>query len=659
MDSPGFLLVFFLLPMFLCFHGGAPDLEADRAALLAFQAAVGRGALPWNGSATPCSWVGVICHGGRVTGIRLPATGLVGEIPAGTVGNLTALQLVSLRLNALSGPLPPDLADCKELRMVYLQGNRFSGAIPAGLFSLDKLVRVNLATNNFTGGISSGFNNLTRLEMLYLERNRLSGEIPDLDLPMLVQFNVSFNPLNGSIPVGLRRISSDAFLGTGLCGGPLGTCPGENSSTSPAPVLNASGGSEKNKLSGGAIAGIVIGAVVGLMIVAALFIILCRRGGGSRMAAAGRKSPESVMALRGNGAVENGNAAPAAAAAAAAARGSGYGKSLVFLRPGTDVYDLEDLLRASAEVLGKGTTGTTYKAMLEMGMAVAVKRLKDVNLPEGEFWEKVEAIVAMDHRNLVPLQAFYCSKDERLLVYDYIPMGSLSSILHGNRGALQTPLDWETRSGIALDAARGIEYIHSMGPGVSHGNIKSSNILLDKSFEAHVSDHGLANLVSPSTTPCHAAGYCAPEVTDARRVSQKAEVYSFGVLLLELLTGRSPTQAFHDEEGTNLPKWVRSVVREDWISEVFDLELLRYQNLKEEMVQLLQLAIDCAARYPDKRPSMSEVVIRIEEIRRSSLASTKRSHHQDHHAIDDMLMTNHLNPLIPLRSSDFTALILD
>ncbi|KAK8615437.1 hypothetical protein V6N13_017027 [Hibiscus sabdariffa] len=111
----------------------------------------------------------------------------------------------------------------------------------------------------------------------------------------------------------------------------------------------------------------------------------------------------------------------------------------------------------------------------------------------------------------------------------------------------------------------------------------------------------------------------APEVTDPRKVSQKADVYSFGVLLLELLTGKAPTHSILNEEGIDLPRWVQSVVREEWTSEVFDLELLRYQNVEEEMVQLLQLSVDCAAQYPDKRPTMSQVRSRIEELRRSSL----------------------------------------
>lgn len=184
----------------------------------------------------------------------------------------------------------------------------------------------------------------------------------------------------------------------------------------------------------------------------------------------------------------------------------------------------------------------------------------------------------------------------------------------GNNGAGRTPLNWETRSGIALGAARGIEYLHSNGPFSSHGNIKSSNILLTKSYEACVSDFGLAHLASPNSAPNRIAGYRAPEVTDPHKVSPKADVYSFGVLLLELLTGKPPTHSQLNEEGVDLPRWVQSVVREEWTAEVFDLELLRYQNVEEEMVELLQLALECTSQYPDKRPLMSVVTKRIEEL---------------------------------------------
>nr|KYP61455.1 putative inactive receptor kinase At1g48480 family [Cajanus cajan] len=464
------------------------------------------------------------------------------------------------------------------------------------------LVRLNLASNSFSGSVPARFGNLTQLRTLFLENNRFTGSLPGLEeLNELAQFNVSYNMLNGSVPKKLQAFGEDSFLGNALCGKPLGICPwddgggenGANGTSNPSGVGgNVIDGErkKKGKLSGGAIAGIVVGSVVVLLLVVFALILLCRSGNKTRIAAA---------AVSGGG-------------------GGGGDKKLVFFGNSVKVFDLEDLLRASAEVLGKGTFGTTYKAVLEDGPVVAVKRLKDVTVSEKEFKEKIDVVGVMDHENLVPLRAYYYSREEKLLVHDYLPMGSLSAILHGNKGAGRIPLNWEMRSGIALGAARGIEYLHSQGPSVSHGNIKSSNILLTKSYDARVSDFGLAHLVGPSSTPNRVAGYRAPEVTDPRRVSQKADVYSFGVLLLELLTGKAPTHALLNEEGVDLPRWVQSVVREEWSSEVFDIELLRYHNSEEEMVQLLQLAVDCAVPYPDNRPSMSQVRQRIEELRGSS-----------------------------------------
>ncbi|CAA6664799.1 unnamed protein product [Spirodela intermedia] len=567
-------LFFFFLVVLSSLPAARPDLQSDRAALLAFREAVGRLAVSWNDSISPCAWQGVVCEAGRVVILRLPGAGLIGEIPAGVLGNLTGLRTLSLRFNALSGPLPADLSSLKELRNLYLHDNRLSGEI----------------LRPFSGEIPADFNDLKRLRTLYLDRNQLSGQIPDLNLT-LDQFNVSYNQLNGSIPRLLRSMPENAFLGLQLCGLPSNPCPDEVvPSSAPiglTPVDNGGGASVrrgKKKLSGGAIAGIAIGSVVGLLALVLLLCVVCRKKGGNKtrsLEAAGAKPSE----------VEGDTAS------------GGQSKKLVFCGTSPRVFDLEDLLRASAEVLGKGTFGTAYKAVLEMGTVVAVKRLRDVNLPEEEFREKIEAVGAMTHPNLVPLWAYYFSKDEKLLVYDYMPMGSLSSLLHGSRGSGRSPLHWETRVSIALAAARGIEYIHSTGPSSSHGNIKSSNILLDKPQNARVSDHGLS----------HLAGHRRPQGF------AEADVYSFGVLLLELLTGKAPAQALLNEEGVDLPRWVQSVVREEWTSEVFDSELLRYQNVEEEMMQLLQLAVDCTVQYPDKRPSMAEVVARIEDIHRSSV----------------------------------------
>lgn len=538
--------------------------------------------------------------------LHIPGMGLSGKLPENTLGNLTQLNTLSLRYNALSGSLPLDLSTLSNLRNLYLQSNLFSGEIPSFIFSMKNLVRLNLASNNFSGEISSDFNKLNRLGTLYLEKNRLSGEIPNLDLPVLVQFNVSDNLLSGEIPAKLKSKPRSAFVGNAaLCGGPLKSCDGSEDKKS-------------DKLSGGAIAGIVVGCVVAvLVILLILFLVCCRKRGKKEEVKDGvRAVKESeVVEVRTEKPVENegnlGHAVDLKDKGEAKVSGA---KKLVFFGVQEKGFDLEGLLRASAEVLGKGTFGTAYKAVLETGVVVAVKRLREVAVSEKEYREKIEGVGRMDHENLVRLRAYFYSPDENLLVYDYMPMGSLSALLHGNRGAGRTPLNWETRSAIALGAARGIAHIHSQGSTVSHGNIKSSNVLLTTSYEARVSDFGLAQLVGRNNSPNRLDGYRAPEVTDHRKVSQKADVYSFGVLLLELLTGKAPTHALLNEEGVDLPRWVQSVVREEWTAEVFDLELLRYQNVEEDMVQLLQLAIDCSAQYPDKRPSMNEVSQRIQEL---------------------------------------------
>ncbi|KAF2600584.1 hypothetical protein F2Q68_00007395, partial [Brassica cretica] len=232
---------------------------------------------------------------------------------------------------------------------------------------------------------------------------------------------------------------------------------------------------------------------------------------------------------------------------------------------------------------------------------------------------KLETLSFRFNANLVTLIAYYFSRDEKLVVFEYMSRGSLSALLHGNKGSGRSPLSWETRAGIALGAARAISYLHSRDATTSHGNIKSCNILLSESYEAKVSDYCLAPMISPTSTPNRIDGYRAPEVTDARRISQKADVYSFGVLILELLTGKSPTHQQLNEEGVDLPRWVSSITEQQSPSDVFDPELTRYQaEGNENMIRLLKIGISCTAQYPDSRPSMAEVTRLIEEVSRSS-----------------------------------------
>lgn len=177
-----------------------------------------------------------------------------------------------------------------------------------------------------------------------------------------------------------------------------------------------------------------------------------------------------------------------------------------------------------------------------------------------------------------------------------------------------------------LGAARGLAKVHEEyeGSKIPHGNVKSSNVLLDKNGVACISDFGLSLLLNPVHAIARLGGYRAPEQAEIKRLSQKADVYSFGVLLLEVLTGKapsqypSPTRPRMDEEeqlAVDLPKWVRSVVKEEWTAEVFDQELLRYKNIEEELVSMLHVGLTCVVPQPENRPTMVEVTKMIEDIR--------------------------------------------
>ncbi|XP_068649322.1 probable inactive receptor kinase At2g26730 [Aristolochia californica] len=607
-------VLFFLLLFSLCNRVNSEPTE-DKQALLAFLSQIPHeNRLQWNSSASACSWVGVQCDANQshVVSLRLPGVGLVGRISTGTIGRLTELRVLSLRSNHLAGSLPSDFSNLKLLRSLYLQNNLLSGDFPISLSQLTRLTRLDLSFNNFSGEIPFSVNNLTRLTGLLLQNNSFSGKLPSISVPELDTFSVSNNNLNGSIPQALSRFPASSFAGNiNLCGGPLTPCspffppvPSPSTITPPTPV-----GKKSKKLSTAAIIAISVAsaAVLLALLLILLLCFLCRRQRG-----ASAKAPKA--AARAVPVAETGTSSSKDEIGSGATEGER--NKLVFFDGGLYSFDLEDLLRASAEVLGKGSVGTSYKAVLEEGTTVVVKRLKDVTVAKREFETQMEVLGKVKHENVVSLRAFYYSKDEKLLVSDFMAAGSLSALLHGSRGSGRTPLDWDNRMKIAIAAGRGVAHLHLVGK-IVHGNIKASNVLLRPDTEAAVSDFGLNQLFGQTTPPNRVAGYRAPEVAETRKVTFKSDVYSFGVLLLELLTGKAPNQASLGDEGIDLPRWVQSVVREEWTAEVFDVELMRYQNIEEEMVQLLQIAMACVSTVPDQRPHIQEVVRMMEDMNRN------------------------------------------
>ncbi|GFZ16059.1 leucine-rich repeat transmembrane protein kinase family protein [Actinidia rufa] len=565
----------------------------DTKALMAFKSASDtfNKLTTWNASTDPCSWYGVSCLQNRVSRLVLEGLDLRGSIQPLTA--LTQLRILSLKRNRLSGPIP-DLTNLTALKLLFLSYNEFSGEFPPSAAALFRLYRLDLSYNNFSGQIPVAVNRLTHLLTLRLEENQFSGTISQLNLPSLQDFNVSGNRLAGEIPKSFSGFPKSAFiLNQVLCGPPLAGCksvssdptrPGSSGAmVSPLTPLVSSSPSSipdktppiksanphhagASKISSIAIIAIIIGDVLVLAVVS--IPLYCYFGR--------TRAGKSGDGRKGSRILEDEKIVYSSSPYPAAQPGFATGRMVFF--EGARRFELEDLLRASAEMLGKGGFGTAYKAVLDDGNVVAVKRLKDASVVgRRELEQHMEILGRLRHQNVVALKAYYFARDEKLLVYDYMPNGNLFWLLHGNRGPGRTPLDWTTRLKIA-------------------------------------------NRSSPRTCLHPQLIYRAPEALDPRKITQKADVYSFGVLLLELLTGKCPSLGENVGPGTgyggvvDLPRWVQSVVREEWTAEVFDLELMRYKDIEEEMVGLLQIAMACTAAATDQRPKMSQVVKMIEEI---------------------------------------------
>ncbi|CAM0874294.1 unnamed protein product [Alopecurus aequalis] len=579
--------------------------------------------------------------------LNLSRNSVSGEIPAEVAGS-PSLLFLDLSYNRLSGRIPDAFATGSkapssssegrtleavtgtyQLLFLSLAHNSLDGPVPRSLAGLTKLQELDLAGNSINGSIPDSLGSLTDLKALELSGNKLTGEIPAslANLTTTLQsFNVSYNNLSGAVPTSLaQKFGPPSFAGNILlCGYSASSAPCPVS-PSPAPaspttqeLTGPRGGRTKKEL-----ILIVGGIVVGILILLSLCcLLLCclirkRKSSGSSTRARSGKQSSSKDAGAGAAAAVAGRGEKPGSSEAESGGGDVGGKLVHF--DGPLAFTADDLLCATAEIMGKSTYGTVYKATLEDGSLVAVKRLREkITKGHKEFEAEAAALGKIRHPNLLPLRAYYLGpKGEKLLVFDYMPNGSLSALLHAR--APNTPVEWPARMTVAKGTARGLAYLHD-DASIVHGNLTASNVLLDDGSSPKIADIGLSRLMTAAANSnvlaaAGALGYRAPELSKLKKASAKTDVYSLGVIILELLTGRSPADTTN---GMDLPQWVGSIVKEEWTSEVFDVELMRDAATGpdgDELMDTLKLALQCVDVSPSARPDAREVLRQLEQIR--------------------------------------------
>jgi hypothetical protein len=474
-----------------------------------------------------------------------------------------------------------------------------------------------LSRNNLTGAIPETLANLTDLQIVDLSQNKLTGGLPKQlsILPHLQHFNISHNQLSGDLPPGsffdTIPLSSVAD-NPGLCGAKLNSsCIGvlpkpivlnPDSSSDPlsqtVPVHDGSPPHKKTILSISALVAIGAAVLIAVGVIAITVLNLRVRTPGSHSAAAlelsdGYLSQSPTTDVNAGKLVMFGGGNPEFSASTHA------------------------LLNKDCE-LGRGGFGTVYKTNLRDGQPVAIKKLTVSSLVKSqiEFEREMKMLGKLRHRNLVALKGYYWTPSLQLLIYEFVSGGNLHKQLH--ESSTTSCLSWKERFDIILGIARSLAHLHRHD--IIHYNLKSSNILLDGSGEAKVGDYGLVKLLPMldryvlSSTVQSALGYMAPEFACRTvKITEKCDVHGFGVLILEILTGRTPVEYMEDDVIV-LCDVVRAALDEGKVDECVD-ERLCGKFPVEEAVPIMKLGLVCTSQVPSNRPDMCEVVNILELIR--------------------------------------------
>ncbi|KAG6493455.1 probable inactive receptor kinase At5g67200 [Zingiber officinale] len=616
--------------------------DSDASALLVIKAAVDRShSLPFFPASHHCHWPGVSCAlDGRVDGLLLPSSGLTGPLPVGALARLDRLRVLDLQNNSLAGQLPTaDLSRLRSLQALFLDRNLFSGPFPDSLLHLPELLAIDLSHNLLGGPLPPALAALEGLFSLRLEDNFFNGSLPAFNQSSLRIFNVSVNNLSGPVPVTAVLASFDpsAFADNpGLCGAllrkecptysffpPAGSPPTAISHT-PASIngetllpgsFSPSGTSHKKTAMA---IGLLVAATALIGVFASSLVIKRKntsRQQGSDIETPGKNTPSnniaSISEINANSFsseqidnTSNGGLESLMATSEERTKRIGKNGSLVFCTGDEQLCDVEQLMRASAEKLGRGSIGSTFKAVLDDGSTVTVKRLDKKNLgaaAKEEFEQLMQRVSSLRHPNLVPLRAYFRASEERLIVYDYQPNGSLCSLVHGSKSTSK-PLHWTSCLKIADDVVQGLAYLHETC-GLVHGNIKPSNVLLGSDFEARLTDYCLSFFLQPSDNQSVSPGYQSPDIESHRQPVPSSDIYAFGVLLMEILTGK-PHSEHPVLTASDLSVWVQSVREEGMI--------------EEQLKMIVDIASACKRSPAELRPNASQVLNMIHQVKEAA-----------------------------------------
>ncbi|CDY41977.1 BnaA01g05490D [Brassica napus] len=520
-----------------------------------------------------------------------------------------------------NGHTSPTFHNNGSMMFLDMSYNMLSGYIPKEIGSMLYLFILNLGHNFISGSIPDEVGDLRGLNILDLSSNKLDGRIPTAlsELSMLSEIDLSNNLLSGPIPETgqFETFPPAKFLNnSGLCGYPLPKC-------GPA---NGDGGAHHSRSHGRKLPSLAGSVAMGLLFsfVCIFGLILLGREMRKR-----RREREAALEMYAEG---NGNSGDRTAYNTDW-KMTGVKEALsinlaAFEKP-LRKLTFADLLQATNgfhndSMIGSGGFGDVYKAVLKDGSAVAIKKLIQISgQGDREFMAEMETIGKIKHRNLVPLLGYCKVGEERLLVYEFMKYGSLEDVLHDPKKA-GVKLNWSMRRKIAIGSARGLAFLHhNCIPHIIHRDMKSSNVLLDENLEARVSDFGMARLMSAMDTHLSVStlagtpGYVPPEYYQSFRCSTKGDVYSYGVVLLELLTGKRPTDS-PDFGDNNLVGWVKQHAKLR-VSDVFDQEIIKEDpTLENELIQHLKVAMACLDDRAWKRPTMIQVMAKFKEIQAES-----------------------------------------